>query len=307
METSLLVSNLAKNNLRIVTLTTSHNRCEKTIQALEDLHNQIGIDQIELIHVLVDDDSCDQTSEMVACKFPDVNILKGTGQLYWAGGMRFGWEEMVKKINLDYLLVYNDDVRLHNDAISQLIQTKIDFEKVHETREVTIVGGFLDSNGLTSYGGLVRKHSYAPIKLERIELPTKNSILVDAMNMNACLISNGALKKIGFISKHYAHSRADYDYGLRLTKAGGLNLLCSNPIGTCDRNSSDNLDISQTILKAYKNEFSVKKGTLKERVFYYRSHAGLYGVALVISYYFIFFPIKHIYKKFIHKIMHMVQ
>ena len=113
--------------MRIVTLATCHNRREKTLSALNDLYAQELPESVNVEHVLVDDGSTDGTAAAVAERFPDVEIVPGAGKLFWAGGMRYGWEQAVRGKMFDYLLVYNDDVRLETSALQQLLETSEEY------------------------------------------------------------------------------------------------------------------------------------------------------------------------------------
>ena len=53
--------------------------------SLSDLHQQHCNLVKELSIFLVDDASSDGTSDAVAYKYPDVTIIPGGGNLYWAG------------------------------------------------------------------------------------------------------------------------------------------------------------------------------------------------------------------------------
>jgi GT2 family glycosyltransferase len=59
---------------------------------------------------VVDDNSSDGTYEAISAQFPKTKVLTGSGELFWAGAMRLGWQGYVQNRNPDYLLVYNDDI-----------------------------------------------------------------------------------------------------------------------------------------------------------------------------------------------------
>ena len=69
--------------MHIVTLATWHNRKEKILSALGNLHEQDLPENETLTHVLVDDGLSDGTAEAVRSAFPDVNVVVGTGNLHW--------------------------------------------------------------------------------------------------------------------------------------------------------------------------------------------------------------------------------
>ena len=222
---------IKQNSVRIVSLAVSHNRREKTIKALEDLYAQDLPEYVRLEHVLVDDASVDGTAKTVSLRFPEITILKGSGQLFWAGGMRFGWSR-IKERSFDYLFVYNDDVRLHTNALNVLV------ECAQRYTPGIVVGSFSDHTGsVTTYGGQVRENRWHPLRFKRIA-PEDCPIEVDTLNMNGALISSSLLKEQGFLSEYFVHSGADFEYGMKIRKAGWVILTAPGYIGTCERNVS---------------------------------------------------------------------
>ena len=76
---------------KIAVLITSYNRREKTLVCLKNLMEQKGVPGLALSIFLVDDNSSDGTTAAVNAAYPSVTVIKGTGQLFWAGGMRTAW------------------------------------------------------------------------------------------------------------------------------------------------------------------------------------------------------------------------
>ncbi|NOZ83279.1 MAG: glycosyltransferase, partial [Epsilonproteobacteria bacterium] len=78
-------------------LLTCHNRKNKTLRCLRSLKEQVNPNEEYSCFVyLVDDGSTDGTTPAICQKFPDVNIIQGTGCLYWYGGMQLAWEHALK-------------------------------------------------------------------------------------------------------------------------------------------------------------------------------------------------------------------
>ena len=47
-------------------------------------------------HVIVDDGRKDGTVDGIRDRFPEVEIIAGSGSLFWARGMRYGWDIALK-------------------------------------------------------------------------------------------------------------------------------------------------------------------------------------------------------------------
>mgnify|MGYP001173835914 FL=1 len=131
--------------VKILTLTTVHNRKNKTIKAITDLYNQKLTNNVSLSHCVVDDGSSDGTTEIISKKFPDVEIIKGNGNLFWVGGMVFGLKHSTKLKRFDYLLAYNDDIHLYPNALQHLINTSNEYTNEKGVKEHIVVGSFKDS------------------------------------------------------------------------------------------------------------------------------------------------------------------
>ena len=262
--------------MKIIALTTCHNRRILTLSVLHALHRQLLPPGCSLEICLVDDGSNDFTGDDVRTNFPYVTVLKGTGNLFWAGGMRFGWECFVKHQKFDYLLVFNDDIVLESQSIKKLLSAA----KIVENsgcKMFAVSGAFKDSiSGNVTYGGVVRRSFWHPLRFRYLQ-PTNAIQDCDTLNMNFALISAGALKRSGFLSKGFTHAKADFDFGLRLRADGGRVVLAPTYMGVCNRNpikgSSDEPYI--TFKEKWSRFTSVKELAPREWALFSRQHAGL--------------------------------
>jgi GT2 family glycosyltransferase len=263
--------------VRVVTLTTCHNRRECTLAALSDLQAQDLPDHVTLLHVLVDDGSTDGTTQAVRDHYPKVEIIQGNGQLYWAGGMRYGWCRSVSKKAFDYLFVYNDDVRFDKTAIADLLQSSASLQNFRAPH--IIVGSFRSTDGkATTYGGRRRSSRWHPLKFANIIEPNGELQQVDTLNMNGALLSRSTLSRIGFLSDHFVHSGADFEYGLKLRKAGGFVYVSERHIGRCDLNpaADSSPENASSLREGIHRLFDEKREPFKQRLLYYQEHGGTF-------------------------------
>jgi GT2 family glycosyltransferase len=269
------------DSMKIITLATCHNRAGSTLAALSDLHEQVLPEDVCLSHVIVDDGSTDGTSESVGKAFPGVEIVQGNGNLFWAGGMRHGWEQAISGGDFDYLFVYNDDVRLNVSAISCLLEASKNLQQAS-----IVVGSFLGDDGLTTvYGG--RRHSsrWHPLKFAEIVEPDGTLQQADTLNMNGALISSAALATVGFLSGYFVHSGADFEYGLKLRKSGGIIVVARDHIGHCALNPDSTFlpQYSETLSGSLTLLFDQKREPFRQRWCFYRQHGGWFWPILWIS------------------------
>jgi GT2 family glycosyltransferase len=260
--------------LKIIALATCYNRKELTLGSLAALKNQALPDGVDFKICLVDDGSTDGTFEQVSKLYPDVKLIKGGGDLFWCGGMRFGWEAWVSKQSYDAILVFNDDIVLFPNAINRLLQSAKSVS--HHSSPFVVVGSFRDkASGKVSYGGVVKKYRIHPSRFKLMQ-PSGLNVVCDTLNMNLALISAGAIELIGFLSSDYKHHRADYDYGLRLNAAGGHVIIAEGYFGECDRESSerDNVMFEMPFYEGWKTLNSIKYASPHERAIFMKQHGG---------------------------------
>lgn len=223
----------------IAVLLTCFNRKEKTISALEGVFDAQKTVKNELtIQVYLTDDGCsDGTADSVRQKFPEVNILQGSGELYWAGGMRNSWSEAIKGDYDGYLLL-NDDTETYLSLFTELINTNKYCLNEFEQGGIYI-GSTLDKKTQKlSYGGAVfTNKSMAHYKKVIPNQTTPQEC--ELGNANIMLVSKNVVNKIGMLSKDYVHGLADFDYTLRAKKAGFPVLITNNFLGDCTNDHSD--------------------------------------------------------------------
>jgi len=261
--------------MKIIALATCFNRRDITLRALDSLQQQSLPSGYSLDICIVDDGSTDGTSDAIRSSFPNITVLNSSGNLYWAGGMRFGWNEYVKHQDMDYLLVFNDDIKLYQNALEKLLTAA---EEVNELSDApyAITGAFMEPNTKeTAYGGVKRSSRWHPLRFKKIK-PKDIIQDCDTLNMNLVLISRKALDQIGFLSQGFIHGGADYDYGLRLRQQGGRVVLAAGYMGECSLNSIKGTSAEPGISfrERWHRLTSIKEQPPRQRALYYRRHGG---------------------------------
>lgn len=72
--------------------------------------------------IVIDNGSVDGTYEYVARNFPDVKIIRTEKNLGYSGGFNLGLNYAFIKINADYVLVTNNDVKADKNVIKELVK-----------------------------------------------------------------------------------------------------------------------------------------------------------------------------------------
>lgn len=208
------------NRLRIGVAIACHNRREKTracLEALNEAAAQVGSRAV--LHIVVTDDaSTDGTAAMIRERFPDIEVIEGTGQLFWAGGMRLAYGRLLER-GFDQYLWLNDDTLLFPDALETLLAT--DRAMLEGTgRTGIVVGSTCDDSGKVTYGGLRRRSGrLGALGFERV-IPAARPQPCDTHNGNVVLVSAQAAAGLGNLDAGFRHGMADMDYGLRAVEDG---------------------------------------------------------------------------------------
>ena len=216
----------------IAVLITSYNRKDKTVKCLRALFRALNSQSINIEVFLTDDNSTDNTKGEVNKQFPEVNILSGTGFLYWAGGMRLAWEK-AKRDDFDGFLLLNDDTYVSDNVFEELLSChKYAIEELGH--KGIYIGSTHDGNMNFSYGGSIMKNSI--FNTSKILKPNGKIQHCERGNANIMLVSKDVVEKIGILSADYQHSVADYDYTLKASRSNIPVLTTANYCGTAQRN-----------------------------------------------------------------------
>lgn len=213
---------------KIAVLLTCFNRREKTLACLANLYNADLPNKTEIEVFLVDDGSTDGTTEAVKKNFDCVEVIQGTGSLFWNKGMRLAWETAVQKKDFDFYFWLNDDTTLEKNAILDFFDVYHSAKKI-EGKPVIVVGA-CKQNSLSSdfsYGG---KTQNGPV------IPNGNLQKCKFMNGNAVLIPKEIFLVLGNLSADYTHTMGDIDYGLRAIKKGFSIYTTKSFVAICETN-----------------------------------------------------------------------
>lgn len=215
----------------IAVILTCFNRKEKTVNCIRKLKAQENVEDI--VFLVVDDGSKDGTREAIEQLPYLVKILKGSGNFYWAGGMRVGIQYYLdhrESFNADYVLLVNDDVDFYPEVLHKMVALS------REKNGAVIVGNCCDENGNPTYGAIQCSKNIFKRMYDHLT-PDRADEKADTFNCNCVLIQSDIMHKAGNFDPVYTHNFADYDYGMTLTKRGYEIYGTPFFVGVCSDNS----------------------------------------------------------------------
>ena len=200
------------------------NGLEYTRKGLHSIYSLQNIEKqdAKIYLVIVDDGSTDRTYEWIEENYPQVNLLKGDGSLWWSGGINLAVKYAINKLNCDYILWWNNDIIASEDYFSVLIS------HIKSNDTGTIIGSKIYhahlKNTIWSMGGLFDTKNG---KKSLIGSAEKDSPLYDQITECDWLPGMGTIthklvyETIGMLDeKRFPQYHGDSDFILRAKKAG---------------------------------------------------------------------------------------
>jgi len=251
------------SGMKIAILMTCYNRVETTLRCLSMVVRQELPAGVTVQVYLVDDGSPDGTGDRVRRQFPEVKVIAGSGQLFWAKGMALAWKTAAAEGGFDAYLWLNDDVELSPCAIADVLE---DFVQVG--RIGVVVGSCSDETGFVCYGcrgagGVCRGPTGRP---ERH---------LGNICGNFVFVPHAVYGKIGGMAECYHHAYGDFDYALRLRKAGIPYYLGSKIAGVCPDHNPDEGLYSPSLSRRLRDLFLPKGRNLHDNFIYKFREGGL--------------------------------
>lgn len=204
-------------SLKVEIITPVHNRRELTLQFLKSL-SRIDRSGLNIHAIIVDDGSTDGTTEAVSEKFPEVEIIKGDGNLWYTGGTNRGIEAALRH-NPDYILCVNNDSILEDKCVKKLVECA-------EKYPHSVVGALLllwdtphrvfqvSPEWKTSLGGW--HHWYEQTIWTIPQKPWQVDVIVG----NCVLFPAKAIREVGLMNEKKFAQYGDAEYTPRMRKQG---------------------------------------------------------------------------------------
>jgi GT2 family glycosyltransferase len=255
------------------------NRRTTTLHCLRHLHD-LEVDQWASI-VVVDDASTDGTPEAIRQEFPGIEIVGGSGDLWWGGAINLGMQHALDA-GAEHVFWLNDDSLPRAGSLEAMLEIT--------TREnaITTANGILRETGELHYGGMEKTPSYVQV----LYCPPGMTRFCETLCGNCVCFPAAALRKIGKIdTAAFPHFAGDADFGFRATRLGIPIMIVGDAVCDCNYGQSKNrmswLLGDMTLAELWSVCFHPKGGSLARCGFLFKwRHWGLrgaldYGVSLM--------------------------
>jgi GT2 family glycosyltransferase len=184
--------------------------------------NSILKQEVELKVICCDDGSTDGTSDMLADEFPQVTVLKGDGNLWWAGATNVCVEYALSLADAgDFIFTVNNDTEILPGSMKAQLQNSVQNNRAI----IGLLNLFYEDHSaiensafLLTYGGmgLKRLHKHGQRRLNKGQL-----LQVDGLAGKGILIPVEVYKKVGlYAADKLPHYHADLEFSIRAKRAG---------------------------------------------------------------------------------------
>ena len=205
------------------------NRCEKTLNFLK-CFSRLSYPNKKA--VITDDASPDNTAYNIKLNYPDVPVIEGSGNLWWAGGTNRAIDYALKN-NADYILTINDDGVFGESLLDGMMNAARKNPKYivgcrlmreNDRGLIWSLGSSFDETGKGLF-----KLNHENQSWDAIKHKIPNPYPVDFMPGNGVLIPREVFEKIGrYHERLLPQYHADSDFIIRAKRAGFIPVIATD-------------------------------------------------------------------------------
>jgi GT2 family glycosyltransferase len=222
-EGSALASRTFASNSRLAVVIPIHNGLDYTRLCVRSLRSLSGPD---FMLVIVDDGSTDGSGEYLRSEEPDVIVVRGSGDLWWSGGVNAGCERAIDAGAERLILLNNDNIEVSPNVVADLDRTLDEgatcacsvsmFADSGGGLRIFQTGGALDwrDHGLT-LRGFGKRCGDRPQPEDKVEVAPWLPGMALAFDRSTFS------RMRGFDTRRFPQYRGDADFTLRVTESGG--------------------------------------------------------------------------------------
>ncbi len=202
-----------------------YNGLDFTKKCLYNLYDSFKLNNIpdnEIDIIIVDDGSTDGSNKWISDNYPKVNILEGTGDLWWSGAMNMGARYSIEQLKNEYILLWNNDILTDKNYFSELLRL------VGSEDKNVIIGSkiFYDSEftKIWAMGGIFNRQTGRKylIAFDRTDSSAFSEVVdADWLPGMGTLVHKDVIRKIGLWDETaFPQYHGDSDFTFRAKLAG---------------------------------------------------------------------------------------
>jgi GT2 family glycosyltransferase len=215
----------------VVAVVPAFNRCDKTLRFLRQFPS---INYPNKRVVICDDGSTDNTYHNIRLNFPDVDVVRGNGDLWWSGGTNMAIHEALKR-GADFILTINDDTIMDPDFLKEMVEIARQNPKyivgcrIHREDFQDRIWSIGTSPVFKGYE--IFRLNFWDKRWEEIKSELPNPYPVVTMPGNGVLIPRSVFEEVGYYDQQdMPHYHADSDLVMRARKKGYLPVISLNSV-----------------------------------------------------------------------------
>jgi GT2 family glycosyltransferase len=169
--------------------------------------------------LVVDNNSSDNTREVISKKFPKIKLVNSGSNIGYAGGNNFGIK-IAQKENPEYIFLLNPDATVQKDCLKNLIS------RMNSEKDVGLASPIIlynDSKVIWYAGSSINWHNGVTSHIGANEIDEgqySNNLHTERANGCAMIIRASKLREVGLMDEHYFLYYEETDWSVRFSNAG---------------------------------------------------------------------------------------
>ena len=278
--------------MKIALIFPIHNKLEYTKKGLTDIYSCFQPetpDSIPIDIVITDDGSTDGSYDWIKTNYPKIHLVKGDGSLWWSGGINKAVGYVLEKLEAEYILLWNNDIRPENRYFENLFKILADNEP--ETIICSKIYIENKNNFVLSLGGIFNPKTgkYALNGYgAKDDLSDNKPVEVDWFPGMGTCISRKIFTILGlFDEKNFPQYHGDSDFGLRARKEG-FKIIAYPQLRIWNDRSNTGYSNNASFKTFIRSMFTLKSNfNISKDIRFYRRHAaGIFAYRFLIKKYF---------------------
>lgn len=211
---------MSENKINIGIVIPTFNRLQYVRSLLNQLKSQ-STNAISLFLIVIVDGSTDGTFEMLDSDFPDVEVVRGSGNWWYTKSINMGIKRALT-LNVDFVLALNDDIEIGKNYLSNILNASLSVNKPCIMGSISVTS---DKEKRILFSGVrkiiwwraksLKYHPAMSIYKPNYTTGIHRSEVLPGRGM---LISKGIIDRIGLFEEKLPQYGSDDEYCLRAAK-----------------------------------------------------------------------------------------